>query len=126
MKITHKEYIEERLPIESPLPTQKEIRDRFKKLFGGMAPPLSPVINTCAEETERIICQLLRYESKSKSIIYYRYYKNTPGAMQRKGYVCVECGFDKVHTDHKYCPNCARQIEWKTPVGKFRKYLKAS
>lgn len=129
MKIIHKDYIEKRLPVESPLPTQGEIKARMDRLFGPMAKTLRPVINPCAEETERIICQLLRTadasESKSKVIIYYRYYTSNSGQKKSKGYKC-ECGFDKIHSDHKYCPNCARRIDWRTPAGKFRKYLKAS
>jgi hypothetical protein len=116
MEIKHANHIEIKLPIELPLPTQKEIRERFEKLFGSAAPGLAPIIHPLAEETERLICQLLRPSEKPSTHptveIYLRHLIGFNSHTAKKtGYIC-DCGYDKINIGFKFCPQCSRKIIW--------------
>jgi hypothetical protein len=109
MTIKHATYIEERLPINSPVPTQSEIRKQFAGLFGDMAKPLATVINPCAEVTERMIIQVLNKFRETEEL---------PVVVKRKSnqnydkHYCSNCKHISIHSSHNYCPKCGSKINW--------------
>lgn len=101
-----------KLPIAFPLPTQEDLRKRFEALFGKASVCLTPLIHPIAEETERMICQLLRPMEEEEYRLTVSIIDNSAVVNQFGGHLCV-CGYDGVFRAFKYCPQCGRKILWK-------------
>ncbi len=100
---------------DSPVPTQTEIRERMGKRFGQASHLVQDIIHPCAEETERIIIEMilpaLAPNAKQRRVVI-NYLKNT-WRVKLTGYHCPSCQYHQIRTDHKFCPGCGKPIQWR-------------
>src|SRR3954466_804348 len=87
-KINRDDHIELRLPIQCHLPTRREIVEQFSKKYPALKKAINPVLEACAEETEKLFYELLREEIGTRRLrIPYKYYNESTDVKQR-GYMC--------------------------------------
>jgi hypothetical protein len=113
MLIKHDNYLEARLPIKSPLPTTLDILYRFQSRYSkSIRDPLGPVLYTCAEETERLICELLFSTHHQRPARITKAVGSNSTHVRISGYRCPKCGGGSVRYPFKHCPDCGRPVEW--------------
>jgi DNA-binding transcriptional regulator YiaG len=101
--------------IESIIPSQSEIRMRMEINYGKASKLVQAVIAPCAEEAERILCEL--YTTKSMKIpvtIHSLLHKGSRHSAKKRisGYQCPKCKYNQIRIDAIYCPGCGKPIEW--------------
>jgi hypothetical protein len=85
------------------VPSQTLIRDRMMKRFGEMKFLTLSVISPCAEEAERMMCEML--EERSVGV-------KRKGFKDSERHYCPSCQTQNIYQTYHYCPKCGAQIKW--------------
>lgn len=111
------ETVKQKAPIliESIIPSQMEIRMRMEMNYGSASKLVQGIIAPCAEEAERIICDLVTTNTMKLPVSITSQRHTSTRHLTRKrltGYVCPRCKYSQIRLDAKYCPGCGKPIEW--------------
>ena len=118
MNILTQETVKPRKPyqVSSPIPSQSEIRERMLRLYSNKSKLLESIISPCAEEAERILCDLLTSSVEPHPVVVMAV-RHTGSRhlfrMRETGYKCPKCNYEHLRYNSNYCPGCGKPIEWK-------------
>jgi hypothetical protein len=87
------------------IPSQTEIRERMAKRFGTVWPLLNNFLAPCAEEAERLLCELLKREQVTTGV-------KRKGFRPDQRHYCPSCQTNSIYSSHNYCPKCGALIKW--------------
>jgi hypothetical protein len=99
--------------INSPIPSQLEILRRMQHNYGTSSLLFDSIISPCAEEAERIICELFLPNSERPPVTIKAF--TYPGRIERKkktGYSCPKCQYSSIRLNANFCPGCGKPLKW--------------
>ena len=98
------------LPYGNAVPCLYEILKRFKNLYPRQT-YLEPVLNACAEESEKMMHERMIMKVRPSVMVRRQYLGNRMAKI--KGYQCPSCKSEKIRLNDNYCPACAMSIAWR-------------
>lgn len=104
-----------KLIIDSPIPSQQEIRHRMERNFGRASMLVKSILSPCAEEAERILLDVVTSNSLKKPVRITMVKHQSSRHLNRKrksGYACPSCRQENINLNSHYCPGCGKPIEW--------------
>ncbi len=100
--------VKEQIPLlrQSQVPTPDQIREKLYYLFPHTSRLLKSILDACAEETERMCCEVNGMENNENTVSIIKY------ETKLFNYRCNACYFMSVQKNYFYCPKCGTKIKW--------------
>jgi hypothetical protein len=92
--------------INSPIPSQLEILRRMQHNYGTSSLLFDSILSPCAEEAERIICELFLPNSEKPPVTIKAFGK------KKTWYCCPKCHYPSIGLNANYCPGCGKPLKW--------------
>jgi hypothetical protein len=81
--------------------------------YGTSSLLFDSILSPCAEEAERIICELFLPNSERPKVTIKAF--TYPGRIERKkktGYGCPKCHYSSIRLNANFCPGCGKPLKW--------------